>query len=167
MHFRAFHGATSRNSVYRHHFAAVRVAAFRPVRPIGTVTRPGRLDYPQGMTFAKTGDVRPYVVAMVLSALATACGSSGLPAAPSPSLTPEGYAGRWSGTTSMGTAIDFTVAANGSVTAIAVGYNGDGCSGMNTYAEVDVEIRNPYSSLGRPQFQYSSGSPDSVALTVV
>jgi hypothetical protein len=119
------------------------------------------------MTFAKTGDVRPYVVAMVLSALATACGSSGLPAAPSPSLTPEGYAGRWSGTTSMGTAIDFTVAANGSVTAIAVGYNGDGCSGMNTYAEVDVEIRNPYSSLGRPQFQYSSGSPDSVALTVV
>jgi hypothetical protein len=42
MHFRAFHGATSRNSVYRHHFAAVRVLFARSVQ---SVLLPDRVDW--------------------------------------------------------------------------------------------------------------------------
>lgn len=46
--------------------------------------------------------------------------------------------GQWSGTTSQGTPISFTVSPNEAVVAITVGYNFNGCSGSHTFDDVSI-----------------------------
>ena len=46
--------------------------------------------------------------------------------------------GQWSGTTSQGTAISFTVSADEKVTSITVGHSFSGCSGTQTFSNLSV-----------------------------
>jgi hypothetical protein len=81
--------------------------------------------------------VSRYAAVCVL-ALSAACG--GGPSGPSgPSAA--SYAGEWTGTTSQGTPLTFTVSPERTVTRITVGYNFEGCSGTATYATA-VAIQN-------------------------
>src|SRR5436190_23625341 len=63
--------------------------------------------------------------------LATACGST------KPSSTT--LEGQWSGTTSQGTPVGFTVSADQRVTAITVGYRFGGCAGTQTFDNLSLE----------------------------
>jgi hypothetical protein len=47
--------------------------------------------------------------------------------------------GQWTGTTSQGTPISFTVSADQKVTAITVGYNFNGCSGTQRFSGLSLE----------------------------
>jgi hypothetical protein len=107
----------------------------------------------------------PCVVLAVWCAAASACGSSS-PAAPSSA----GYDGQWSGTTSQGKPITFTVASNQKVTAITVGYAFGVCSGVNTFSGLNLDIGYPPvqpSPTPGPGFGYGSGPPDGPNYTQV
>jgi hypothetical protein len=76
--------------------------------------------------------------------------------------------GEWSGTTSQGMPISFTVAPNETVTTITVGYNFNGCSGSQTFSDLSVPtapnltcIPGPCSGVAESYraFGYSAGSP--------
>ncbi len=69
------------------------------------------------------------VLVFVVFASASACGSS--------SPTPVGYSGEWRGTTSQGAPIAFTIT-NEMVTSIAVGHNFNGCSGSQTFPDLNL-----------------------------
>ena len=71
------------------------------------------------------------VLASALCAFVTACDTT--------TPTQVGLAGQWSGTTSQGTPISFTVSADEKVTSITVGYSFNGCSGSQTFANLNVE----------------------------
>jgi hypothetical protein len=64
-------------------------------------------------------------------ALLIACGS-----ATSPSR--RDISGQWSGTTSQGSPISFTVSADEKVTTITVGHSFNGCSGTQTFPNLSV-----------------------------
>jgi hypothetical protein len=64
--------------------------------------------------------------------LLSACGS---PSSPSPSSL---SVGQWAGTTAHGTPITFTVSSDEILTTIAVGYSFNGCSGMQTFSNLNV-----------------------------
>src|SRR5215204_825321 len=74
----------------------------------------------------------PRVLLMACCALASGCGG---PTDPSPST----LEGQWSGTTSQGTPISFTVSSDQKVTAITVGYTFNGCAGTQTFANLSLE----------------------------
>ena len=80
------------------------------------------------------------------------------------------YDGEWSGTTSQGRPITFKVSSDQKVTAISVGYNFNGCSGQNTFANLNLAIGTPPNpgspSLG-PGFGFGSGPPDAANYTQV
>ena len=65
--------------------------------------------------------------------LAAACSSS--PMSPSPSSL---SAGQWTGTTAQGASIAFTVSSDEILRTIAVGYAFNGCSGTQTFADLNV-----------------------------
>lgn len=65
--------------------------------------------------------------------LASGCGDS--PTSPSASSL---SIGQWSGTTAQGTPITFTVSSDEVLTSIAVGYNFNGCSGTQTFSNLNV-----------------------------
>jgi hypothetical protein len=100
---------------------------------------------------------------LALCVVMSACESSerSLPM-PSPGASP-GYDGQWSGTTSQGRPITFAVSSDQKVTAITVGYSFNGCSGVNTFSNLNLDIGNPPNptalSAG-PGFGYGSGPPD-------
>lgn len=105
------------------------------------------------------------VVAVVSCALMSACASSeSTPTTPSPGETLR-YDGQWSGTTSQGKPITFTVTSDQKVTAITVEYNFGGCSGLNTFSGLNLEIAYPpfrtTPLTPGPGFGYGSGSPES------
>ena len=97
-------------------------------------------------------------LALFLCALIIACGDS--PSAPSGAA--DGYDGQWSGTTSQGARITFTVAGQ-KVTAITLGYNFNGCSGTHAFTNLSLDIGTPPNpgapTLG-PGFGYGSGNPE-------
>ncbi len=105
----------------------------------------------------------PRLLTIALCAFASACGSS----ATTPSRT--GYDGAWSGTTTQGRTIAFTVSPDQKVTTITVGYNLNGCSGSQTFSGLALDIvtvqRPPGSpSAGpfeNPSFGYGSASGSS------
>lgn len=75
--------------------------------------------------------------------------------------------GQWSGTTSQGTPISFTVSPAETVETITVGYNFNGCSGFHTFDDVSIRtapdlhcIPGPCSgtSASYRAFGYSAGS---------
>src|SRR5262245_36687085 len=68
--------------------------------------------------------------------------------------TPPGassHAGEWAGTTFQGQPISFTVSSAQRVTAISVGYAFSGCSGVETFADLDVAI-----STSPPMFAHAA-----------
>jgi hypothetical protein len=74
-----------------------------------------------------------WLVCIVLSA----CGDKSSPTAPS--SPPTSFNGQWSGTTSQGQSISFSVASD-RVTTVSVGYNYSGCSGTATATNLNLEI---------------------------
>jgi hypothetical protein len=73
-----------------------------------------------------------------VAVLVSAC--SGPPLLPLPGRLPTQSlsVGRWSGTTSQGMPIVFSVSADQTVTSIEVGYDFNGCSGSLTYGDISV-----------------------------
>jgi hypothetical protein len=67
--------------------------------------------------------------------LAAACSSNSGPASPSASSL---SVGQWSGTTAQGALIAFTVSSDEALTTLAVGYNFNGCSGTQTFTDLNV-----------------------------
>jgi hypothetical protein len=104
---------------------------------------------------------------MVLCASLSACGDA--PTTPSSGGAAR-YDGEWSGTTSQGRPIAFTVSSAQKVTAITIDYNFNGCSGANTFSNLSLDIGTPPNpnapSLG-PSFGYGSGPPDGPNYTQV
>jgi hypothetical protein len=77
--------------------------------------------------------------------------------------------GQWKGTTSQGKPLTFTVSLDQKVTAITVGYSFNGCSGLNTFSNLNLDIGNgpnPATTLG-PGFGFGSGPPDGPNYTQV
>jgi hypothetical protein len=72
--------------------------------------------------------------AVILSAFLGACSYPVLPFTATQSLS----VGEWSGTTSQGMPIDFSVSANETVTTITIGHNFGGCSGSQTFADLNI-----------------------------
>ena len=109
----------------------------------------------------------PAFVTVVWCVLMSACGNSdSSPTTPSSA----GYDGQWSGTTSQGKPITFTVAPEQKVTAITVGYGFNGCSGEKAFSGLNLDIGFPPVpsplTIG-PGFGYGSGPPDKPNYTQV
>ena len=97
------------------------------------------------------------------------CGGSGANNPTTPGGDPARYDGQWKGTTSQARPITFTVSSAQKVTAITVGYSFNGCSGVNTFSNLNLDIGvtpNPATSLG-PGFGFGSGPPDGANYTQV
>jgi hypothetical protein len=107
----------------------------------------------------------PLLVTIAGAILMSACHKS--PTAPGGSAS---YEGQWSGTTSQGRPIAFTVSSAQKVTAISIGYSFNGCAGTNTFSNLNLDIGNPPNpgspSLG-PSFGYGSGPPDGANYTQI
>jgi hypothetical protein len=96
------------------------------------------------------------------------------PTAPTPAATSLS-AGRWSGTTSQGKALTFTVSKEEMLTEISIGYQVNGCSGVQTFADLNVRTAPEVICVGPcpagvssfRQFAYSSGSPGRGPTTAV
>jgi hypothetical protein len=102
------------------------------------------------------------VFALLLTGL-SGCGYGG-PTNPGPG-GPTRYDGEWSGTTSQGQPISFTVSANQVVTSLTIGFNFSGCSGVHTVPNANLPIGTaPVSGTG---FGYGSGAPDGPNYTQV
>ena len=67
------------------------------------------------------------------------------------------HAGDWSGTTSQGRPISFTISPNERVTAISVAYDFSGCSGVKTFASIDVAITSAPRGLLPPELEQFAG----------
>jgi hypothetical protein len=95
---------------------------------------------------------RRVFAALIASAFLGSCGGGDAnPAGPSA----RGYAGQWSGTTFQGQPFSFTVSSDQKVTALSVGYRFGGCSGVDTFSNLDLAI-NP----SPPYFGYGASHPD-------
>ena len=103
----------------------------------------------------------PRFVTMAWCVLMSACG----PTAPSSSALD----GQWTGTTSQGTSIAFTVSPDQKVTAITVGYRFNGCSGVQTFTNLNLDTAPPVTCIPGPcppvissyrAFNYSAGPID-------
>jgi hypothetical protein len=101
------------------------------------------------------------LVTIAWCALMSACG----PTTPS-SATLEG---QWSGTTSQGTSITFTVSSDQKVSALTLGYSFNGCSGVQTFSNLNLETAPMVTCIPGPcppsvssyrAFSYSAGSID-------
>ena len=100
--------------------------------------------------------------------LASACSYLPLAGVPSP-LTATAFrtVGEWSGTTSQGMPIAFTVSENETVTTITLGYDFNGCSGSHTFSDLNVRTAPDLTCIPGPcsgvvttyrAFAYSNGS---------
>ena len=72
-----------------------------------------------------------------------------------------GFSGEWAGTTFQGQPISFTVSAAERVTAISVGYAFSGCSGVDTFPDLDLPI-----SLSPPSFAHGATLPDGRGISI-
>jgi hypothetical protein len=101
--------------------------------------------------------------AIAVCALTSACGGGATTPSPRP-----GYDGEWNGTTSQNRPITFTVSSDQKVTAITVGYSFNGCSGTNTFSNLNLAIGNPPNPASPgPGFGFGSGPPDGPNYTQV
>ena len=96
---------------------------------------------------------------------AAACGGSSSPTTPT---TPRGFSGRWSGVTQQGQPIAFTVSEDEKLTSIVVGYSFNGCSGTQTYANLNINTKEqiecipgpcPSSVTSSRSIAYENGDP--------
>jgi hypothetical protein len=78
------------------------------------------------------------------------------------SIPPFNFEGQWSGTTSQGTAIAFTVSSAQTVTALTLGYAFGGCSGTKTFSDLSAAV---YPSGPGPTFAYATIAPDGASFT--
>lgn len=76
------------------------------------------------------------VVAVILAAMPLGCSS---PTEPTGAATTASYAGEWTGTTSQGSPIAFTIVGE-SVTTLTLGHNFGGCSGVRTFTNLNLSI---------------------------
>jgi hypothetical protein len=101
----------------------------------------------------------PLFSTMALCAVIGACGGSSV----TPLPVPTGYDGQWSGTTSQGKPITFTVSTDQKVTAIRVEYSFNGCSGTHAFSNLSLDIGtppNPAAPTLGPGFGYGTAGPD-------
>ena len=108
---------------------------------------------------------------VAVCAAASACSNDGV-TTPTPSAS--SYAGEWSGTTSQGAPISFSISAGQTVTSITVGYKFNGCSGSNTFANLSLQIATAQSPFpprvptgDSPGFGFGSGPPEGANYTQV
>lgn len=103
--------------------------------------------------------------------LLAACGGS--PSSPSPSSL---SVGQWAGTTAHGTPITFTVSSDEILTTITVGYSFNGCSGTQTFSNLNVNTVGDVTCIPGPcsgsiasyrSFAYVSGSIGAGAVTSI
>ena len=80
--------------------------------------------------------VRPSAVVVAISLCVWTGGCSSNPATPSAA----NYEGKWNGTTSQGSSISFTISADDKVTSITVGYSFNGCSGTQTFSNLNLDL---------------------------
>ena len=109
----------------------------------------------------------PRFLTVILCAFVSACGGSATTPSPAGTLS---FEGQWSGTTVQGRPITFTVSPDQKVTAISVGYNFGGCSGVKTFSNLNLDIGFPPNPTGPqlgPGFGYGSGPPDEPNYTQV
>lgn len=106
---------------------------------------------PAARVTAFTGRFPILLVVCTLAGVVSACGGT-----PSPSPTSP-YRGEWSGMTSHGAAISFSVSADQKVTAISVGYSFNGCSGTKTFPGLSLPIAPNPIQPGLPAFEFNSG----------
>ena len=101
-------------------------------------------------------------VGILTGLLASACGSG--PASPSSSSL---SVGQWTGTTTQGAPITFTVSSDEILTTIVIAYSFNGCSGVQTFANLNVPTAPNVICIPGPcsntlstyrAFSYSSGS---------
>jgi hypothetical protein len=92
----------------------------------------------------------------------TACSSGGVTA---PGEVERTYTGKWTGATSQGTAITFSVSAANIVTSITIAHNFNGCRDSQTFSGLSLGIghsglhgRTP--TPANPGFGFGSGSPE-------
>jgi hypothetical protein len=105
---------------------------------------------------------------LLLAALAGACSSNGS-APTSPPGVMASYEGDWSGMTSQGMRISFTVSGQ-KVTSINVGYNFSGCNGTNSFPNLNLAIGYPpnrTTPYPGPGFGFGSGAPEGPDYTQV
>jgi len=112
--------------------------------------------------------LRAAVCAVLLGLIITlACSGPGTPTSP-PGVMAT-YQGEWSGMTSQGMRISFTVA-DQKVTSISVGYNFNGCTGTHAFPNLNLVIGyppNPSAPYPGPGFGFGSGAPDAPNYTQV
>jgi hypothetical protein len=112
----------------------------------------------------------PLFLTSAMCVILSACGNGeSSPITPSPG-GPAGYDGQWSGTTSQGRPITFTVSSDQKVTAIAIGYNFGSCSRVRTFSDLNLDIGyppNPITATAGPSFGYGSGQPEVSAYTQI
>jgi hypothetical protein len=94
---------------------------------------------------------QPFALLLLAVGLAAACRRSPM----DPGTI--NHAGNWSGTTSQGTPISFTISSSERVTAISVGYDFSGCSGTRTFTDLNVAITSAPAGLLPPDLQQFSG----------
>ena len=103
------------------------------------------------------------IFAIVTIAGVVAAGCGGGPSSPTPASLSTG---QWSGTTAQGAAISFTVSPDETLTSLAVGYSFNGCSGIQTFSNLNVSTKPDITCIPGPcsgtvssyrQFAYTSG----------
>ncbi|MEX2272674.1 MAG: hypothetical protein WD690_14470 [Vicinamibacterales bacterium] len=103
--------------------------------------------------------------------IAGACGG---PTSPSGSLSLS--VGQWAGTTDQGAAISFEVSSAETLTSLSVAYSFNGCSGMQTYSNLNISTRPTVICIPGPcppntpssrTFAFSDGTPGSSPVTMV
>ena len=96
----------------------------------------------------------------IATVFACACGGPSSPASASLSQ------GQWNGTTAQGAPIAFSVSSDEVLTELVVGYSFNGCSGSQTFANLNVSTKPDVTCIPGPcpgtvsshrQFAYSSG----------
>ncbi len=90
-------------------------------------------------------------VGVFAGVLASAC-NSGPPTPSASSLS----AGQWSGTTVQGASISFSVSSDEALTTIAVGYTFNGCSGTQTFADLNVPTAPNVTCIPGPWFRFGT-----------
>jgi hypothetical protein len=93
----------------------------------------------------------PRIPIAIVSILLAACESG-------PSAPTAGYVGQWSGMTSQGVPITFSVSSAEKLTKITVAYSFNGCTGSNSLAP-DVALERPPMSVDARLVDYESAPP--------
>jgi hypothetical protein len=85
-----------------------------------------------------------------LAAVALSCAAMMATASCADSPTAAGglYAGEWSGSTTQGTTIRFTVSRGDQITSLTIGHSFNGCSGERTFSGLSVAVQRQLAGSG-------------------